>query len=65
MNKDIILKNKSIISNREVTAAAIDLSAKNALTNGNDYRKSHVGFYLINAGLAQTEKKNKDKIIGC
>jgi len=53
---------KTSLSEKEVTAGAIDLSEKNALTNGNDYRKSHVGFYLINGGLAQTEKKVKIKL---
>ncbi len=56
------LAKKTALSENEIADAVLDLSRKNASTNGNDYCKSHVGYYLINKGLPQTEKSVKIKL---
>jgi len=53
-----IAKN-SRLSESEVAHHAIDLAQESALKNAHDERAAHVGFYLIDQGLAQLERRAK------
>jgi len=50
---------KSTISEADVARIAIQLSKESAEKNRTDYRRAHVGYYLVEEGLIQTEKKAK------
>ncbi len=47
---------KTTLSETEVANIAVFLSNKEPVSNGDGYRKSHVGYYLIDKGVPQTEK---------
>ncbi|HXB45268.1 MAG TPA: hypothetical protein VNV85_14480, partial [Puia sp.] len=53
---------KTSFSEEQTAAVVVSLSASNSSNNGSDYRKSHVGFYLVNKGLPQTEKTVRIKL---
>jgi cyclic beta-1,2-glucan synthetase len=52
---------QSPLSETEVANAAVQLSNAYTVTNGDEYRKSHVGYYLIGKGVSETEKLVKIK----
>jgi cyclic beta-1,2-glucan synthetase len=58
------ISKKSTSSEEEVARIAIQLSHGNAPTAGSDQRASHVGYYLIGRGLAQTRKIAKMHVTG-
>jgi cellobiose phosphorylase/uncharacterized membrane protein len=55
---EIIARN-SPLSETEVAQIAIDLAKKSHLENETDKRKAHVGYYLRDEGVEQTEKAAK------
>jgi len=50
------LATRTEISEKEVAQIALDLTIKNHASEGEDYRKSHVGYFLINKGLPLLER---------
>jgi len=55
---------KSKIAENEVAKIAIRLMRENASSNDKDDRTSHIGYYLIGRGVAQTKKAAKIYITG-
>jgi cellobiose phosphorylase len=49
-------------SENEVAAKAIQLAHEAAARKGDDERKAHVGFYLIDEGLAQLERRTEVRV---
>ncbi len=54
-----ILARNSSLSETEVAQAAIDLAKESYLKNESDKKRSHVGYYLRDEGIEQTEKAAK------
>ncbi|HLK29924.1 MAG TPA: hypothetical protein VKT28_15195, partial [Puia sp.] len=52
---------KTTLSETEVANISVFLADKNASADGDEYRKSHVGYYLINKGVSETKKLAKPK----
>lgn len=55
---EIIARN-SVLSETEVAQIAIDLARKSYLDNETDKRRAHVGYYLRDEGIGQTERAAK------
>ncbi len=55
---------KSILSEREVAEAVVNLASESAQQYPADKRKAHVGYYLVGAGLKQIEKIAKVSLSG-
>jgi cellobiose phosphorylase len=56
------LAKKTTMSETEIANIVVFLSNKNEPANGDEYRKSHIGYYLINKGLLQTEKLSSPRV---
>lgn len=50
---------KSMLSEQEVAQVALELARKSAIENPIDDKRSHVGYYLIGKGSAETERLSK------
>jgi cyclic beta-1,2-glucan synthetase len=50
---------RSSSTEKEVAEIAIKLAAESAKKNGTDHRTAHVGYYLIDKGVTETEKSAK------
>jgi len=55
------LAKKSNLSENEVAKMAVALAKKNTVSQPEDVRKSHVGYYLVGKGIEHTEKIAKAK----
>jgi cyclic beta-1,2-glucan synthetase len=56
-----IAKN-STLKEEEIAQIAVNLAEAAALKNGNEHRNAHLGFFLIDGGLEQTEKLAKMRL---
>jgi len=56
------IANNSGLAESDVARIAIDLARKSYEENSEDQRKAHVGYYLLEAGLIQTENTARVKL---
>ena len=56
---------RSSLSESQVARQAIELAQEAAAEKGGDDRTAHVGFYLIDAGLARLEQMSGSALFAC